>query len=37
VQIDHAIDAVVAVLHLDEFLHRAEIIAEVEIAGGLNA
>jgi hypothetical protein len=36
-QIDHAIETVVAVLHLDEFLHGAEIIAEVEIARGLNA
>ncbi len=37
VQIDHAIDAVVAVLQLDEALDGAEIIAEMQIAGRLHA
>ena len=37
VQIDDAIDAVVAVLQLDEALDGAEIVAEVQIAGGLHA
>ena len=36
-QIDDAIDAVVAVLQLDEALDGAEIVAEVQIAGGLHA
>ena len=37
VQIDDAIDAVVAVLQLDEALDGAEIIAEVQVAGRLHA
>ena len=37
VQVDHAIDAVVALLQRDEFGDRAEIIAEVQIAGRLHA
>ena len=37
VQIDHAIDAVIALLQRDEFGDRAEIIAEVQIAGRLHA
>jgi hypothetical protein len=37
VQIDDAIDAGVRRLHLDEALQRAEIIAEVQIAGRLHA
>jgi hypothetical protein len=37
VQIDHAIDAIVAILQLDEALDGAEIIAEMQIAGGLYA
>src|SRR5215208_7015983 len=37
VQVDHAIDAIVRVLHLDEPPDCAEIIAEVEIARRLNA
>src|SRR5262249_28574227 len=36
-QIDHAIDAVVALLQLDEFHDRAEVVAEVEIPGRLHA
>ena len=36
-QVDDAIDAVVAVLQGDEFLERAEIVAEMEMAGGLDA
>ena len=37
VQIDDAIEAVVAVLQLDEALDGAEIIAEMQIAGRLHA
>ena len=37
VQVDHAIDAVIALLQRDEFGDRAEIIAEVQIAGRLHA
>src|SRR5262249_23064345 len=37
VQVDHAIDAVVALLQLDEPLDRAEIVAEVQVAGRLHA
>ncbi len=37
VQIDHAIDAFVAVLQLDEALDRAKIIAEMQVAGRLHA
>ena len=37
VQIDHAIDAVVALLQLDELDDRAEIIAEMQVAGRLHA
>ena len=37
VQVDDAIDARMRLLHLDEALDRAEIIAEVQIAGRLNA
>ena len=37
VQIDHAIDAVMAVLQIDEFDDGAEIIAEMQIAGRLHA
>ena len=36
VQIDDAINAVVAVLQLDEALDGAEIVAEVQVAGGLH-
>ena len=36
VQIDDAIDAVVAVLQLDEALDGAQIIAEVQVAGRLH-
>jgi hypothetical protein len=36
-QIDDAIDAAVGILQGDEFLDRAEIISEVEIAGRLDA
>ncbi|MNL72897.1 hypothetical protein D3C87_1982870 [compost metagenome] len=36
-QIDDAIDAVVVFLQRHEFADRAEIIAEMEIAGRLNA
>ena len=36
-QVDDAIDARMRLLHLDEALDRAEIIAEVQIAGRLNA
>src|SRR6185437_7875546 len=37
VQVDDAIDARIGFLHLDEALDRAEIIAEVQIAGRLDA
>ena len=37
VQVDHAIDAVVALLQRDELGDRAEIIAEVQVAGRLHA
>ena len=37
VQIDDAIDAVVAILQLDEAFDGAEIIAEVQVAGRLHA
>ncbi len=37
VQVDDAVDAVVAVLQLDEALDRAEIVAEVQVAGRLHA
>src|SRR5690606_32090579 len=37
VEVDHAIDAVVALLQGDEALDGAEIVAEVEIAGRLDA
>ena len=37
VQVDHAIDAVVALLQRDEFGDRAEIIAEMQVAGRLHA
>src|SRR6476660_9693712 len=37
VQIDHAVDAVVLVLQRDKLHERAEIIAEVQIAGRLHA
>ena len=37
VQVDHAIEAGPRLLQRDEALDRAEIIAEVEIAGRLNA
>ena len=36
VQVDHAIDAVVGLLQLDEFDDGAEIIAEVQVAGRLH-
>ena len=36
VQVDHAIDAVVAVLQLDELDDGAEVIAEVQVAGRLH-
>ena len=36
-QVDDAIDARMRLLHLDEALDRAEIIAEVQIARRLNA
>ena len=37
VHVDHAIDAVMRLLHRHEALDGPEIIAEVEVAGGLNA
>ena len=37
VQVDDAIDAIVAVLQFDEALDRAEIVAEVQVAGRLDA
>src|SRR5262245_52392745 len=37
VEVDHAIDAVVARLELDEAADRAEIVAEVKVAGWLDA
>ena len=37
VQIDDAIDAVVAILQLDEALDGAEIVAEMQVAGRLHA
>ena len=37
VQVDDAIDAVVAVLQLHEFLDGAEIIAEMQVSGRLHA
>src|SRR5690606_28811341 len=37
VEIDHTIDAVMARLHLDEALDGAEIIAEMQVAGWLDA
>jgi len=37
VHVDHAIDAVVAFLQLDEIDDRAEVIAEMQIAGRLDA
>jgi hypothetical protein len=37
VHVDDAIDAVVAVLQLDKLLDRAEIIAEMQVAGRLHA
>src|SRR5262245_42630341 len=37
VQVDDAVDAVVAVLQRDELHERAEVIAEVQIAGRLDA
>ena len=37
VQVDDAIDAVEILLQLDEFDDRAEIVAEMQIAGGLHA
>ena len=36
-QVDDAVDAVVALLQLDEFLDRAEIVAEVQVTGRLHA
>jgi hypothetical protein len=36
-QIDDAIDARMRRLHLDEPLERAEVIAEMQVAGGLHA
>jgi hypothetical protein len=36
-QVDHAVDAVVAVLEGDKAADRAEIIAEMEVSGGLDA
>src|SRR5690606_7765033 len=37
VQVDDAVDAVVAFLQVDELADRAEIVAEMEIAGRLDA
>ena len=37
VHVDHAIDAVVGFLHLHEVDDRAEIIAEMQVAGRLDA
>ena len=37
VQIDDAVEAVVGLLQLDEFDDRAEIVAKMQIAGGLHA
>ncbi len=37
VEIDDAVDAVVVVLKGDEFPDRAQIIAEMQVAGRLNA
>jgi hypothetical protein len=37
VEIDDAIDAVVSLLQLDEFLDGAEIVAEMKVAGRLDA
>jgi L-serine deaminase len=36
-QVDDAVDAVIAVLQCHELADRAEIIAEMEIAGGLHS
>src|SRR5579862_2330250 len=36
VQIDHAIDALVAALQLDEAFDGAEVVAEMQVAGGLH-
>src|SRR5215207_3108104 len=37
VQVDHAVNAIMGILHLDEPPDRAEIVSEVEIARRLNA
>src|SRR5690606_18563542 len=37
VEIDHAVNALVGVLQADEVANGAEVVAEVQIAGGLHA